>query len=172
PACQPRLSRPERKRLGVFYTPPEIARLIVELVLQPNSIGATSPPRVLDPACGAGEFLLEAHRWLAVSHGAAAARQAIFGIDVNPSAVAAARSRLHAVDSRFPANHIVSCNALTDDRFACGSFDAMVGNPPYVNIRQLAKSASQEELAALRQRFSTARGNFDLYALFIEQAIE
>src|SRR5205823_14922088 len=91
PECQPRLSRPERKRLGVFYTPPEIVRLIVELVLQPQCIAATSPPRVLDPACGAGEFLLEAQRWLAVSHGAAAARQAIFGIDADSSAVDAAR---------------------------------------------------------------------------------
>src|SRR5213592_458098 len=101
PACQPRLSRPERKRLGVFYTPAEIVRLIVELVLEPQCTAATSAPRVLDPACGAGEFLLEAHRCLAAKYGEKIARRAIFGIDIDGEAVATACSRLRAVDSQF-----------------------------------------------------------------------
>src|SRR5206468_2586774 len=63
-------------------------------------------------------------------------------------------------------------DVLSDDVLSAASFEAIVGNPPYVNIRQLAKSRRQEEIEALRQRFGTARGNFDLYALFIERAID
>jgi SAM-dependent methyltransferase len=171
-ACQPRLSRPEQKRLGAFYTPPEIVRLILELVLRPQCGAKASPPRILDPACGAGEFLLEAYHRLAAATGHATARQAIFGIDIDPAAVATARSRLQAIDNLFPARHIACSSALTDDPFAFGAFDAIVGNPPYINIRELAKSRSEGEIAALRRRFPTARGNFDLYVLFIERAIE
>src|SRR5438552_17550010 len=106
PACQPRLSRPERKRLGAFYTPPEIVRLIVELVLEPQCTAGASAPRVLDPACGAGEFLLEAHRCLATKYAEKIARRAIFGIDVAGEAVAMARSRLRAINRHFPATHL------------------------------------------------------------------
>src|SRR5206468_13066122 len=63
-------------------------------------------------------------------------------------------------------------DVLSDDVLSAASFEAIVGNPPYVNIRQLAKSRGQKEMEALRTRFGTARGNFDLYALFIERAIE
>jgi len=48
----------------------------------------------------------------------------------------------------------------------------IVGNPPYVNIRQLDKSCDREKIARLKRRFRSARGNFDLYALFVERAIE
>jgi len=171
-ACQPRLSRAEQKRLGAFYTPLEIARLILELVLRPQCIAAASPPRILDPACGAGEFLVEAYHRLAAATGHSAARQAIFGIDIDPAAVATARSRLQAIDDLFPAHHIACCDVLTDESSSSASFDVIVGNPPYINIRELAKSHSEREIAALRRRFPTARGNFDLYVLFIERAIE
>ena len=51
-------------------------------------------------------------------------------------------------------------------------FAAIVGNPPYVSIRELAKSHTTAEVAELRERFTTARGNFDLYVLFIERALQ
>src|SRR5262249_24618639 len=100
-ACQPQLSPTDRKRFGVFYTPPEIVRLIAGLVLQPRRIARSAVPRLIDPACGAGEFLLEAYRRLAEARGECAAREAVFGIDIDSSAVNTARSRLQAVDPRF-----------------------------------------------------------------------
>ena len=51
-----------------------------------------------------------------------------------------------------------------------GTFDAVLANPPYVSIRELARQHTTDYIRGLRQRFHTARGNFDLYVLFIERA--
>jgi len=50
--------------------------------------------------------------------------------------------------------------------------DCLIGNRPISTSDQLAKNLSREKIDQLRQRFRTARGNFDLYVIFIERAIE
>jgi hypothetical protein len=51
---------------------------------------------------------------------------------------------------------------------ALGSFDFVVGNPPYVGIDKL----SEEERQRYRGRFSSASGRMDLYFLFFEQSLK
>lgn len=46
-------------------------------------------------------------------------------------------------------------------------FDAIVGNPPYVNALQLAKTGDPQEKEFIRLRF-VAQGAFDLYIPFLE----
>src|SRR5262249_30014069 len=145
PAHQPRLSREAQRAGGVYYTPPEIVRLIVDLTLPPR---AKQPPRVIDPACGAGEFLVEAWRRIAERFGEPSANESIFGIDIDPQAIAHARQRL----PDMAPEHLRIGDALTDDCFPPASFDVVIGNPPYVNIRQLAKSLPAERIAALKER--------------------
>ncbi len=171
PAFQPVLSRAERRASGVYYTPPEIVRRIVELTLS-NLSTPRQPPRVLDPACGAGEFALQALERLQAQFGIEAARRSVFAIDVNPQAAAATRRRLKGIDAAFPEANVSVADTLCSDNLAPGSFDAIIGNPPYVNIRQLAKSRSRADIERLKERYLSARGNFDLYVLFIERAIE
>jgi SAM-dependent methyltransferase len=192
---EPSLDRNERRAAGVYYSPAEVVRYIVRHTLGPLADGAS--PRVLDPACGAGAFLLETYRRLLaarqVNRGEmlsrderiALAGESIFGVDIDPAAVAQARLELAAavldcdatdpravrLAERFEAN-VVCGDALLSLPFPNGHFDAVVGNPPYVNIRQLAKTRPAEYLAALRERYRTARGNFDLYVLFIERTLE
>ena len=179
---EPALSRPERRATGVYYTPPEIVRLIVELTLSSqraplaprvyNAPPAAPPLRILDPACGAGEFLAAAHHY-AVQAGIAAT---LMGVDIDPAAIATARRRLLEMNREpDPENLIVGDalgDALANERLLPASFDVILGNPPYVNIRQLAKALSRARIEALRQRYQTARGNFDLYILFIERSLE
>jgi SAM-dependent methyltransferase len=171
PLHEPQLARDERRATGVYYTPPEIVRLIVDLTLEPllgSDVRSATPPRILDPACGAGEFLVDAQRRLSERFGPMAAAKSVFGSDIDSRAIAIARQRLPDLDRiNLLVGDALNCAALGDE-----SFDVIVGNPPYVNIRQLAKTLSPERIAALRRRFRTARGNFDLYALFIERAIE
>lgn len=64
-----------RKASGVFYTPPELVRYIVASALAPVTSGqvpdlgaGASAPTCLDPACGAGVFLLGAFRYLCDWH--------------------------------------------------------------------------------------------------------
>jgi adenine-specific DNA-methyltransferase len=170
PAPAASMSRDERRAAGSFYTPPELVRLVVEWTLRPAM--SDQPPRVLDPSCGAGEFTLELQEQLCARYGQCAVRRCIAAIDIDARAVQAARQRLTRNDHRFPSENLIVGDTLFSDRLAPASFDVVVGNPPYVNIRELAKSLTVERIGQLRQRYSTARGNFDLYVLFIERAIE
>lgn len=54
----------DRKRQGSYFTPIEIADRMVQATLVPALQSADTPPRVLDPACGGGMFLLRAYRQL------------------------------------------------------------------------------------------------------------
>jgi SAM-dependent methyltransferase len=194
PQGEPQLPRVVRRATGVYYTPPEVVREIVSLTLAPLlENGGNKSPRILDPACGAGAFLVEALRTLlerqpcplATADRLALAKAAIFGVDIDPRAATATRQALAALvaESADPivldeianslAGNILTADALLSQPLdALGPFDAVVGNPPYVNIRQLAKSRSADEIRALRGRFRTARGSFDLYVLFLERALE
>lgn len=175
PAFEPKLSRIARKSLGIYYTPPEIVQRIVELTIAPllsESKNKLQPLRILDPSCGAGEFLAAAFERLRESLGSDTARSGVWGIDIDAAAIQIAQTRLAALDPAVSVRQIITGDALTTRSLASGSFDAIVGNPPYVNIRQLAKTLPGERIASLRDAFTTARGNFDLYVLFIERAIE
>jgi SAM-dependent methyltransferase len=110
-------------------------------------------------------------RLITETHGPVAARTAAFGIDIDPMAVMAARQRLRDIDREAAVENIVVGDALDDGTLPLASFDAIVGNPPYVNIRQLAKALPRERIDELRKRYRMARGNFDLYVLFIERAL-
>jgi hypothetical protein len=58
----------EREKSASYYTPPGLARLVVERTLRPwlsaHKPQAPSEVRVLDPACGSGAFLIAAYREL------------------------------------------------------------------------------------------------------------
>ena len=59
------VSRSERLRLGIFYTPPELAKKIVAHI--PFEEIPSEDRVVMDPACGSGTLLLAAHDRLSAS---------------------------------------------------------------------------------------------------------
>lgn len=173
PLDQPVLAREDRRANGVYYTPPEVARLIALRTLD-RLLTSLSPYgrgggegeklRILDPACGAGELLLSAREALGSQP------HELFGIDLDPIAVATTRQRLSLGGEA--AERVRVADALEDNAFPPGSFDIVIGNPPYVSIRELARQRSRAGIQKLKERYCTARGNFDLYVLFIERALE
>ncbi|MFH1463152.1 MAG: N-6 DNA methylase [Pseudomonadota bacterium] len=140
---------------GYVPTPEPVVDLMVDKLF------AHRPPRsadrLLDPGCGPGAFIAGVLRGCA-RRGLAPPR--ILGVEEHAAFAAEARARF----SGEPAVQIHHRDFLAGDP---GQFEHVVGNPPYVPITGL----SEAEKSSYRARFQTARGRFDLYLLFFEQAL-
>ncbi len=119
--------RVERKRRGAWYTPPAVVDLLVDQAVVPALDDAArrgwpAPVRVLDPACGDGRVLAAASV-AAARCGAPPGALELIGIELDAST--AAQARLTVPEARIE---------VGDGRSADpgGSFDAVVGNPPYL----------------------------------------
>ncbi|MGH9149627.1 MAG: N-6 DNA methylase [Acidimicrobiales bacterium] len=93
----------DRKRGGVYYTPPDVVEHLLDMALDPilqdcgDSVDRVRALRVLDPACGSGNFLsaagdrirqrLEVLGTPASQAAAAAFGGCLVGIDIDPAAV-------------------------------------------------------------------------------------
>jgi SAM-dependent methyltransferase len=183
----------ERRARGAYYTPESVVRWIVDATLTDSFWARFDCPAVLDPACGDGAFLVGVAERMAArlsdrSPGkvAGALQRTLFGIDLDAAAIELARKNVAraalgrratsvSVESleRKLRRNIVVGDALAESlpREWPNAFSAIVGNPPYVNIRRLA-AQNPAAVEAYRNRFITARRGFDLYVLFIERAIE
>lgn len=49
-----------------------------------------------------------------------------------------------------------------------GGFDVIIGNPPYVRIQTLVR----DQVAFFNQHYASASGNYDIYILFVERALQ
>jgi len=177
-----------RKARGVFYTPASAAAYMARTTLPPRA-PAASAPRVLDPACGGGSFLLAAYRhWLAAEPQADPPRRidllrSLWGVDLDPLAVMAARRALwlEAVGAgpwprpgqvAFLAETIRQGDALGGPALdnALGTFDVVLGNPPY--RRELGAKCHLDRIARspLGRRWRAAR--MDLWHFFLHRGLD
>jgi hypothetical protein len=90
------VNRPEKKKKGQYYTPPEVVGYILDeigYVTGPGIIGSSK--RLIDPACGSGTFLVTAAKRLIASYAGAESdpltvlarvRENLYGFDLNPFA--------------------------------------------------------------------------------------
>jgi len=171
------LGRGGRESEGCVYTPTAVARAIIEEI----HVGAR---RVVDPACGAGVFLLEAFRRAfarRVENGSAPEQAAedaltheLAGVDVDEKALAVAEFSLRSLafqsgglnrDVQIDLRHADALAPLAD---LDGQCDCVAGNPPFIEGRGL----SDAQLDSLRRRFKSAgTGKINLFAVFIERAL-
>ncbi len=179
------LDRAARRALGCYYTPERIVRHVVRAVLGPleslaaplrrqNRLATGPALRILDPAMGDGAFLVEAAEFLATRLGgrprlAPEARRTILspwlaGVDIDPQAVRLARAAL-GCESGAP--ELVCADALAERPPFAGKFHAIIGNPPWGGWDRSLDAATRRHY---RERFATARGRLDPFALFIERA--
>ncbi|HYE21282.1 MAG TPA: N-6 DNA methylase [Tepidisphaeraceae bacterium] len=152
-----------RKSTGAYYTPRPLIDLLLDHALPGTPLEA--PLRILDPACGPGDFLAAVNDRLAATQPDAD----YFGVDTDPAAVSLCRALQWAVGDRPWA--IANSDALLAPPpfLAAGSFDLIVGNPPYVNA--IKKYLARETKEQLRERFPNLTGATDLAAYFLALAI-
>jgi methylase of polypeptide subunit release factors len=137
-----------RRASGSYYTPPALIDLLLDHSLEPLLDRSNDPAslRLADPACGSGRFLLAAAHRIA-RRGvpiAAVIRRCIFGVDTDPIAVRLCRESLARYAECQPAELTCIRRAEGLKAWKPGTFDAIVGNPPFRNAiegeRQLAPS--------------------------------
>ena len=153
-----------RRAQGAHYTPPQLVDFVIAETLR-----GWRPSRrdwaLIDPACGAGSFLVAAARALAGRTGEPMSRileRRVAGIDIDPVAVRLARRELlgllpsrtgEAARRRIRASlarSIIVADAL-DEAPGAGTgrlFDLVLGNPPFLN--QLEKGTAASRARALR----------------------
>ncbi|NVB78398.1 MAG: N-6 DNA methylase, partial [Kofleriaceae bacterium] len=142
PAPYPREPRASAERLarGEFFTAAPVAQL---------ALAALAPfeahVRVLDPTCGDGAFLAAAHSTgLASRASTDCERCSLVGVDIDRDAVAKARARV-------PEARIVEGDVLAPSLVErVGTFDVVIGNPPYVRAGTLDPILKRTRAAALQ----------------------
>jgi SAM-dependent methyltransferase len=161
-----------RRAPGAVDTPPALAKRLVartlDRLLRGKSAREVLALRVLDPSCGAGQLLVAAYDQLARRAGPRAI-ECLRGIDIDPVAVAAARAALKARcgDARAAAGAIRCGDALSGR--ARPRYDAIVGNPPWVEPRRWRRALPRVDVRAYQ---SAQRGKVDLALPFLERAAQ
>jgi adenine-specific DNA-methyltransferase len=159
---------------GIFYTPPAVAERLLD---QAHRAGADwSKAHILDPAAGAGAFLVPAVARVLDSMGNCAPAIAVQNINARLRGfeldafaawltevfVEVAALKVVATSGRRIGKLIEVCDSL-DDPSQEGRFDLVVGNPPFGKLRLSADR---------RARFSRSLfGHANLYGVFTDLAI-
>jgi len=74
-------------------------------------------------------------------------------------------------EARFRVN-VFDWQAAFPDVFKQGGFDCVIGNPPYVRIQAMKEWAPIEVEMYRKAYRSAASGNYDLYVVFVEKALQ
>ncbi len=141
--------------------------------------------KILDPACGSGAFLNQALEYLIHEHKQlqndlalmgdlfssytveeSVLEHNLYGVDINEDAVEIAKLSLWLRTAKKGrpltklADKILCANSLLDMPFDEGSFDVVIGNPPYVVL-------NPETL----KDYKFVKGNYNTYIAFIEKSM-
>lgn len=213
-------SHSKARQDGAFYTPPVLAEFVASKLLTPNILA--TKPRILDPACGSGIFLVEAfrrivrHRRLQLNKRLSfdqlsnILRDQIAGIDVNeeacrvaafslylaflhyqePNDILALKNRKKKIlpnllfssiqdekhlDCLLTANTFEeTVHGLGGGRFSDGSFDIVIGNPPWGSLgitKDFAANERQRVMLAWCKRNKKAIGDKEGSQAFTHRSV-
>lgn len=164
---------------GVVLTKPHVVELILDLAGYSVHRDLCALP-LLEPSCGKGAFLRPAIERLMSSarrfrRDTADLRDAIVAYDVDPAHVSETRAVVRRTlrgcgHSPAPARSLADAWVREGDFLLAPErprFGAVVGNPPYVRIEQIAPTLQSE----YRERFVSIYDRADLYVAFIEHGL-
>ncbi|MCP4136143.1 MAG: N-6 DNA methylase [bacterium] len=178
--------RSKRKSKGQYFTPGDIvndlASKTVERVLDSSKCPETI--KVLDPACGSGQFLIAVYKQLLdlyIKQGiepelaaVSIVENNIFGTDIDPIAISIARYNLARISGSDAAainiNH--TDFLLRDDlnfynkHLKGHFFDLVISNPPW------GSSLTNQEKRYFRKEYESGKSGLNTFTLFVERAFD
>jgi len=165
---------------GVVLTKPHVVELILDLAGYSHNRDLARM-RLLEPACGHGAFLVPVIERLMMAAKAARVKPAnlancVQAFDIDEEHVAISRAAVVEVLKRHGANDADTAKLAQawirqgDFLLASieGEFDAVVGNPPYIRIEQIAPALQVE----YRARYQSIYDRADIYVAFIERGLQ
>ena len=157
-------------RGGTHFTPPALARSIVEQVFANLADLATrSHLTICDPACGSGAFLHEALR--ALRRSGFSGRLTLTGTDVSSAAIAMARFVLSSSLRDWSPHGGVDLNLNRGDSLGAVGIpksDVIVMNPPFIAFG--AQTSEQRQYLSEATDPSAARGDYSM--AFVARALD
>jgi type I restriction enzyme M protein len=139
-----KFSEQSNETAGEHFTPREVVRLMVDLLLSDDADALTKGSVIktmLDPACGTGGMLSVAEERLHELN--PAAKLVPFGEEVNPETWAICRSDMMIKGEE--GKNIVLGNSFSQDAFSGQQYDYFLCNPPYgVEWKKVEKPVRDE----------------------------
>lgn len=176
------LSHEGKTERGAVFTRPEVVAAVLDLAGYDPAL-PLHQRRLLEPSVGEGDFLVPVVERLLVawsrSGGTPAAvrdlEPAIRGVEIHEESYQRARAALVDALLRWGATaedaDWLAHRWLTRDDFLLahlpGSFDFVVGNPPYVRQERIPAALLEE----YRRRYTTIHDRADLYVPFYERGL-
>lgn len=131
-----------RKSLGQYFTPRPIREALIEKL--PKNI---KNPKILDPGCGTGEFLLTAKKYFQDAE--------LRGWDIDKNLVEISKKNA-------PEAKLKCIDSLEDEQY--NSFDYVIGNPPYFEFTPTEK---------IKNKFQPIiNGRTNIFSLFVYQGLK
>lgn len=163
----------EKKNNGVVYTPPIIRKFITEEIINKKQV-----PKIVDPACGCGAFLISAAKILHERYNIPYKNifsDYIWGCDINSHSIRKCKLLFEILQLQEEGAacacqyNLLVGNAL--EKLASGKYshkyDVVIGNPPYVRAKNI-----DEKVKDSLNKWSVVSGNIDLYIPFYQLGIE
>jgi adenine-specific DNA-methyltransferase len=173
------MPKARRRRLAAYFTPPHLARHAIRAMMEAGI--RPGQHRILDPASGGAAFLVPLAAHIAERGHKRGARAktilqdietTLHGVEIEPGLADLSRALLRDLlsaeieSSGVPLNGLVQRANTLELEPPDALYDAVIGNPPYGRI--LRPSAAMLK----RYRSVIADGYVNLYALFVEQALQ
>jgi len=160
----------EKSRGGTHFTPPTLARSVVERTLQVlGDLSKRDELTLCDPACGSGAFLHESLR--ALRRAGFQGRLRLIGFDISPAALAMARFAVSCSLRDWAPDGGVELNLRVGDslgELGMPAADVIVMNPPFIGFA--AQTPEQRQQLADALGASAGRGDYSM--AFVQRALQ
>jgi len=177
-------SQEDRKDSGQYYTPNKVVDFIIENI--EIQLSKNKDLKILDPACGSGQFLMRAYNKLFTEYKKIGVNdntahkniveKHLFGIDIDPIACVLTKANLVlknpfvAVETNiFTNNFLKKDYGLIDpDPFQeiYKQFDFVVGNPPW------GAALSRNEKKYFEKYYKIGEVGLNTFTLFLERSLD